>query len=69
MILAGTEQKKQAQTIPNMPAVQNVADKYKKKKPNYKLHIFIHLHSQDTKIMQEPTKVPMQMRPKALTNE
>jgi len=29
MILAGTEQKKQAQTIPNMPAVRNVADKYK----------------------------------------
>lgn len=40
-----------------------------KKKKNYKLHIFTHLPSQDTKIMQEPTKVPMQMRPKALTNE
>lgn len=58
MILAGTEQKKQAQTIPNMPAVQNVADKYKKV---LLIHIFTHLHSRDTKIMQEPTKIPMQM--------
>lgn len=42
MILAGTEQKKQAQTIPNMPAVQNVADKYKKKKKNQTInYIFL----------------------------
>lgn len=38
-------------------------------KQYYKLHIFTHLLSQDTKIMQEPAEVPLQMWPKAPTNE
>lgn len=55
---SGMKGKQKTKTLFNTPADQNVADKYEEPPIS---HVFMHPHSQDTKIMEEPAEVPMQM--------